>query len=340
MQCNRCKFENMPGLTTCMRCGSVLGGAEGPVDIEPPRMAAWKGPIRGFFRGLRQAGLLRAIPFEKVQQSLAGPFASVLGVVFSILPGLGHFLLGRLKKKVWLLLLAWLVLFCLGLFFFGGQFGMACIGLSIGLHAWIGIHSGYLRKQRLFRERATAFLFALIFYLFVYYGGRQMLSRVINLGFSRVAIPAQHISLGDVFLGVPYDPNDHPISRGMLVSTELYRYHPRGWFLNQETSGGSAGYVQVVGLPGEVVQIQDRTFYINDGLLDPNEFPVPAWLRSRTFAVTVPEKHYFISAAYRGTGYNTGMITQACLISEDQVRARAIMQWSPIRRRKFLRMHE
>ena len=44
MRCPRCGFENMPGLTTCVRCSSVMQ-ATAPVVATPPR-AGWTKHLR------------------------------------------------------------------------------------------------------------------------------------------------------------------------------------------------------------------------------------------------------------------------------------------------------
>ena len=42
MQCLSCRFENMPGLTVCGRCGSVLDVRGAAIDVHPTRASAGK----------------------------------------------------------------------------------------------------------------------------------------------------------------------------------------------------------------------------------------------------------------------------------------------------------
>ena len=44
MRCARCEFENIPGQTRCIRCGSILEAGSAVIDIYPPRMPAWSKP--------------------------------------------------------------------------------------------------------------------------------------------------------------------------------------------------------------------------------------------------------------------------------------------------------
>lgn len=334
MQCGRCQFENMPGLTSCMRCGSVLAGAAGPIEVEPPRMAAWKKPVRDVLRGLRRMGV-RPVPLERIQKVVTSPAAkAVFGVVASIIPGLGHLLMWHFKGLAGLLAL-WVVLVGLTIFFFGGNLGMLFLGLSIGVHTWIGLHSGYLRNKNPIFERLGVFFLVLCFYAILYQGGRVLLAQYMHLGHSRINLPAYGIEPGDVFVGRRCGPQSHPLPRGTLVSTQLYR---QGWLRNRQAD--MAGYVQVIGLPGETVEVKEDVFYINNQPHDPNQFRVPQWLHNASFAIRVPADQYFISAEYQGWGYNNAMIAAACLIPWEQVRARAVLQWWPIHKRGFVRTDE
>src|SRR5690242_3378580 len=49
MQCASCRFENMPGVNECGRCGSPLGLKTLAVDVHPPRAGAWTKRLRRMF---------------------------------------------------------------------------------------------------------------------------------------------------------------------------------------------------------------------------------------------------------------------------------------------------
>src|SRR5258708_15344237 len=41
MQCPNCQFENMPGNTACVRCGSAVAFAGMQIAVYPPRAQIW-----------------------------------------------------------------------------------------------------------------------------------------------------------------------------------------------------------------------------------------------------------------------------------------------------------
>ena len=107
MRCQRCEFENMPGLDTCLRCGSVLINADEPIDIHPPRMSRWKKPIRNFFRQLRQFMPISAWSGEDLHFHFFPPWlkkisrVNFLGAFLSIIPGLAHLIQKRFHSIRW-----------------------------------------------------------------------------------------------------------------------------------------------------------------------------------------------------------------------------------------------
>ena len=96
--------------------------------------------------------------------------------------------------------------------------------------------------------------------------------------------------------------------------------------------------VQIIGLPGEMVQI-DKNVYIIDGQpLDSEKYPVPQWLQGTMFSDTVPPDTYFVSSEYsiNRRQIREGHIRTASLMNFDAVRARAFMRWLPLLRRGFI----
>ncbi len=131
------------------------------------------------------------------------------------------------------------------------------------------------------------------------------------------------------------------LSRGSLVVTSLRRIgtHGAAW-------GGGTTVVQIVGLPGEKIEIAASVFIINGKKLNSEEFPVPQWLCDRKIeAISVPEGSYFTNAVYnvneRGRdAVNAGTVGNACLIRISDIQATAVMRWLPLTRRGFLRSNE
>jgi hypothetical protein len=98
--------------------------------------------------------------------------------------------------------------------------------------------------------------------------------------------------------------------------------------------------VQIVGLPGEKIAIEKGQFVVDDEILDPERFPVPGWLKKKTFSKVLSKDEYFISALYRGTGYNEGQMLSVCLKSQTQIEAKAFARWMPLSRKGFIRESE
>src|SRR5262245_58404504 len=46
MQCANCRFENMPGVEACGRCGASLRLATGTLDVHRPRAGKWSKRVR------------------------------------------------------------------------------------------------------------------------------------------------------------------------------------------------------------------------------------------------------------------------------------------------------
>src|SRR5262245_31071590 len=53
MQCPNCRFENMPGVAACGRCGGSLQLTSTAIDVHPPRAGAWAKALRRVSPGRR-----------------------------------------------------------------------------------------------------------------------------------------------------------------------------------------------------------------------------------------------------------------------------------------------
>src|SRR5512146_3281178 len=109
MRCARCEFENIPGQTRCIRCGSILEAGSAVIDIYPPRMPAWSRPLRAARRWVRTQRVLSRMP-ATVQRGFDLVVSdSLVGLLLSIVPGLPH-LIKRRFREVRLLVLLWVIL--------------------------------------------------------------------------------------------------------------------------------------------------------------------------------------------------------------------------------------
>lgn len=336
MRCQRCEFENMPGLTTCMRCGSVLQSGPAKIEVHPPRSPAWKKPLRGFRRGLRQ---LKPAPAWTEPEQATGQAGwlqtavrvNFLGAFLSIIPGFAHLVQGRFYAiHRWVL--AWLTLLLSALFFYGSVFGLMLLGLAIGVHVWIALHSAFLAEYEDLRARIWGFLLILIFFFIGYMAVGRLLFYNYRGGYAVAHVPARQVHRGDYLLGRRNQIQPEDLTRGSFVLAELSSVHGRRVFRRPE----AVGYVQIIGLPGETVGLKENVFYIDDEPLDADRFPVPGWLRGRALTATVPEDSYFVSAQYEGRGYNASQAIDVSLIDRERIAAKAFLRWNPVRRRGFI----
>jgi hypothetical protein len=340
MRCVRCDFENIPGQTRCIRCGSILEAAGVVIQIHPPRMPAWRKPFRDMMRHMRgwhlapQKSLL-----ARVSPRLdAAVSTGLAGVVLSVIPGFAHLLAGRLRE-LRLLLPLWLVLLGVGLFLYGSPPGFLLIGLAIGVHAWIAVQYGLFKEIDDLLSRVGAVVLLVVVFAVLYWATPHVVVPRLRTGYTALTIPARDVHSGDLFLTWRQRDTNEPLVRGTLV---LVR--PRGLHLIRGRRSASlmAPMIgQVVGLPGEMLEIRDKAFMVDEQRLDPNHFPVPHWLLHYDSRVPIPLRgdSYFVSSEYAREGRG-GLTDQAigsvCIVKADEVRGRAFMQWWPLSRRRHV----
>jgi len=339
MRCQRCKFENIPGQKTCIKCGSALEIKPTAINVHPPRMSKWKKPFRNLQRLIRQS---RLIPQEKLKLHyplwLKEIFRdSFLGLFLSIIPGFAHLLHKRFREIRWYFL-AWLVLLLSGLFFYGSSPGFVCLGLAFGVHAGIALQYGIIKDLNNLLEKTAVVIFVLIGLGFVYRFIPPAVVPNLTGGYSSLTIPYHHLEAGDYLLAWRGSDKNALLQRGSLVlihPASFTSYHGRVTQSKAEIIG------QIVGLPGERLEIQDDVFIVNGQQLDEKQYPVPQWLRAENFSDTIPEDSYFVSAQYNvaahGVTLENAHISKVCLIKTDNIEAKAFMRWWPLSRRGFLR---
>lgn len=335
MQCPRCEFENIPGQSRCLKCGASLETKAEDFDPHPPRMPYWKRPIRNTFRFLRRFSMSPGIDINEdvpawIQKIRGSKF---LAFFLSILPGLGHFFLGRFRDIVlWLGL--WLLLLGLGLWFWGGFWGILFLAFSVMIHAWIAIDCLPIRETESLAAR-FGLIVVLGFFIFLIY--RMILLTAfhdIRGGYISLTIPAHLIESGDYLLGSRNRLNRAPLSRGDVVLCPLERIINRGILGRQGEM-----MVQIVGLPGEKLQIREGMYLVNGIALQTELYPVPEWLQRRSASIIIPDGHYFISTSYEANigNLDENYIKRACLRTQGDFSVEAFIHWNPVRRRGFLR---
>ena len=338
MRCVRCQFENIPGQTRCIRCGSVLETGSAVVEVNPPRMPAWSKPLRGLMRWFRGH---RVVPEKSFGRPAWQGLDRILsdnacGMLLSVVPGLAHLVKGRFKE-VWLWVALWFGCMFFGLNLYGSQIGMTLIGLAIGLHAWIAVQYGIFREITDLAARIGLILIVVACLSGLYWAA----PRVVVPGFmgapTTLSIPAMNMRAGDYLLFRRVSQSDHPLARGSLVLV-----HPPSFRNGHRDAWGSLytdAIGQIVGLPGETIRVEDGAYSIGGRRLDTAQFPVPRWLTRTglTFETRVAPDSYFVSIVYTGGATpTTAMVRQACVVRAADIHQRAFMQWLPWTTRGFI----
>jgi hypothetical protein len=341
MRCARCEFENIPGQTRCIRCGSILEAGAEVIEIHPPRMPAWRKPFRDATRWLRE---LRIVP-EKPPGAIGRGFEKIAsgnmaGLVLSIVPGLAHLLNGRFRE-VRLFVLAWFISLSAGVFLYGGGIGTLLIGLAIGIHAWITVRYSLFEVITTLLERFATVLLILAALGGLYWGIPHIIARGPIGGHASLNIQAMNIHQGDYLLVRHLADVDTPLPRGTLVLI-----HPEGLRntrRDESINPGSLMIGQIAALPGETIHVEDNAYVVNGRRLDSNRFPVPRWLRGNPprAGIYVPARAYFVSVEYTVGGHGHAAVTDSMIaaigiVKASGIRGRAFMQWWPLSRRRFI----
>ena len=338
MRCPRCNFENIPGQSRCFKCDSILESKATGVNVHPPRMAKWKKPLRSIFRWTRRQSV---IP-EEVTRPRVPNWMRIMsadaffGLVLSIVPGLAHFLQGRFRE-VRLYCAAWLVLLLTGLFLYGRWIGLFLLGLAIGLHAWIAFRHTLVKELLGFFNKLIVMLVMLAALLLFYRTVARMVFSDFTGGYTNSAIAYHNIKVGDYLLARRSRATTELMTRGSLVLARLASVGGG----NRLFRRGGTMIVEIVGLPGEQVGIENDVFMVDGQPLDAEKYPVPRWLRGTKILIEIADDSYFLSGEYNvyahGRSLNNADICNACVVKTDDIKARAFMRWLPLSRRGFIR---
>jgi hypothetical protein len=140
MQCASCRFQNIPGVQACGRCGSPLGLATAVLDVHPPRAGRWRKQVRRLLPwGRAAAGAREAL---RGVGRHAGEFTDFhglpvppAGVLLRLpVPGWAHFHLGE-RSRGWAVVGLYLALLVPALVLMGTVPGSLLLGLAFSVHA-------------------------------------------------------------------------------------------------------------------------------------------------------------------------------------------------------------
>jgi hypothetical protein len=261
---------------------------------------------------------------------------SFLGICFSIIPGLGHFLYGRFRSIVWLFGI-WFVLILASIFMYGSTLAMFFFGLAVGIHALIAISCSYLEQEKAFLRRIGVMaVLSIVFGILYNLVGGLIFSDFAGQ-YSAMNFESYKVKYGDLLLARSGSLRQENLFSGDLVLARAALIgYGRQFGRNDALVVG-----QIIGLPNDVVTIRNGVYYLNNNLLDPGRFPVPKWLRNGDISVTIPADSYFLSCEYTIAGNNfvlNNYIQQTCVITKERVEGKVFMRWLPLSRRGFIKV--
>jgi len=346
MQCPSCRFENIPGLDACGRCGTSLALSTAVIDVNPPRASRSAKRLRKVVprRFFYQARDVAAEAHRRFSGSVVEDSRVPLpepGILSRLMvPGWAHLYSG-LRLRGLFFFWAYVVLLVLGLSQWGTGFGSVLLGLAFSVHASsiidILLRQGTVRFPRMIAT--AAFVFAGLS-IVTYYPAGQVLMRVaapIEYGtdvppFKRLdVVLVNHWAFaltdphrGDVVFFSPITLNRRPDGTQML--------HIRHAFEENQVID------RLIGLPGDQVVWDGGKLTVNGtaaswGPLRPERLP-------KHFEVSVPNERYLIFPTTSIGAVNTGtpesFWKSASLIPRDDILGGVYLRLSPITRFWFI----
>lgn len=336
MQCPNCRFENMPEIHACGRCGASLRLATATIDVHPPRAgkrAAWwrSRLLRRAGYGLRdalQGGVPRISPSDIVDV----PETPVL--LRLAVPGWAQFYFGR-RLLGWVLLGGFIAFLMLGVVFIGTQFGSLMLGLAIACHT-SSIVDVVNHAAGSVRRRTAVFLAcAGVVALVVYLPATWLISRLAVPQVIMQTLPP--FDAGDVVLYAPGLRGWPAIGSGDVVL-----YSPPG----VRVALGDHRQLVVRGdRIDRVLATSGQTASWKNGALEidgqpSNLKPLNPGGCPYSLSVTVPQGTYLIlpsSLDATRAAQVAGGPREMSLIPQSQVRGRVFLQSQPLSRFSWIR---
>ncbi len=301
-------------------------------------MSKWKKPFRSLIRSMRKG---KVVPQESVRLRYPPWLKEVfgdtfLGLFLSIIPGLAHSIQKRFREIRWYFL-AWLGLLLFGLFLYGGTAGFICLALAVAVHAYIAVQYGILKDLTNLGEKIVTVVLVFLALTLIYRFVPRMLIPNLTGGYSSLSVPHYRVEEGDYLLAWGGLDQETLLARGSLVLIRPVAFTSHG----RAVEGKGKVIGQIVGLPGEQLEIQNGVFVIDGQQLDLDTYPVPQWLKKVNLSTKIPDDSYFVSARYHITGYGVKLeasyIRQACLVKAADIEAKAFMRWWPLLKKGFIR---
>lgn len=336
MQCANCRFENMPGVAACGRCGSSLRLATAVMDVQPPRATAfakrwrrWSLPTQRGWRRFWDTCLTATSRFIHAfgdTPELDMPLPRVLARL--VVPGWAHIYCGhRWRGGVFLVLFA----ACLlpGLLYWGTALGANLLGLAFGIHAsatldliWQGRY-GFLHRMAMSLTSSAVLVVGL--YL------------PVGLVLHCLAAPrvlefvGQPFEAGDVLLVNRWAYVRTPPQPGDVVC--FWRHDSpvfqteRG--VNMRVPAGE-DIDRILAGPGMKVVWENGTLQL-DGLATPWQ-PLNTAVAPQRWQVTVPKDTYLIYPSIIQGALTPAHRQSLSLVAAKDIQGKAYFRWQPLSR--------
>lgn len=272
MQCVNCQFENMPGLTVCARCQSVLQFGE--VTVLPPRASRWRlatwatRRVHAASQMVRALGrsLGRALPRWPRMPRTFVPWGAVFR---SIVPGLGHIKLGQ-KRTGRLLLACWGAMLVLAVLLLGLTWSPRCLVAAEIVHvvAIVSLLGAQLSLHGTVLRTCCGLGLFLGLRSFVY----QPVCGLGELFFVPLELSGlnagEAVQNGDVLLYQGRWMRDETFARGDIVVYDISGEAQVGYVVQ------GIGLDRIVGVPGDRIHMRDGAIWINDRLMTSTMHPL------------------------------------------------------------------
>lgn len=264
MQCPSCRFENMPGVRACGRCGASLQLGAIAVNVHPPRAGALAKRWRRWFSWTR---IRWRSADERFTESLFGAQAAQAPpwpvMVRMVAPGWPQFYLGnRVHGWCFLICWGWFAVFALAML--GTHLGSICLGLAIAAHA-ASVVDVVMTVMKPSRGRSVYAMFCLVavglsVYMPLSYAARGLLVP------QRITANLPPFSIGDVVLTSPAMYSTFRAPRpGDVVLYETPRTRMQGrygnWAANIDIQGQRIDRILAAG--GQHIHIEDGKLSID-----------------------------------------------------------------------------
>lgn len=222
---------------------------------------------------------------------------------------------------------------------YGTTIGMCLTGLAIGLHGWILVQHALIKEFKDVGERVILMVFVLITLALIYWGVRTWTLPDLTGGYTSLTIAQSNIQRGDYLLAWRDEVCPEDLTRGSLVLARLANTREGRGIWVRHRNRSMIG--QVIGVPGDTVEIRGGLYAVNGKVLEGKAYPLPQWLRGRTLSATIRPGAYFVSSEYtvqvQGVArVSDDLIRAMCLVDIENIEGRAFMRWLPISRRGYI----